>query len=467
MRGIGRLFQPPEAVAGGDHATAETEPEIRAQSRMSEDGDWWWDGERWVATGTPDGLWRWDGACWRPTIELRGVRARDLATTLALLAEDRYARGAAILVERSREWRPQGELGDLVEDARALRRRLLRAERAFTGSAAGPPGLLRRMRAQPEDRQRVEEEQVLLDTQYRGLMVRLGRGAPRPSLKEADDMLEVARLLDRRASRITEALAAADQAELARVHAIDAARRDLAGAEAARRREVEAAERALATAERARDEERRAARARFRAALEPPDGREPLAEVGPLRAHATHLDTPAGRLDVCGAHAWAGSAVALWRQQRDLLEDVLLPDTAEAGEFLRCLTERRRDLFLLVAARSRTLTWRCPAGEEKPLRQFVTAVNRQGGRPGDGAADRLQAADALLAELRRRDTARPQEAARAALDRAEADRRLAGAVAAARARLDRARQEPAELVAARRQAAAETAAVSTPPAPLA
>jgi hypothetical protein len=90
---------------------------------MSEDGSWWWDGERWVATGTPDGLWQWDGGCWRPTIELRGVRARDLATTLALLAEDRYARGAAILVERSREWRPQGELRDLVEDASALRRR--------------------------------------------------------------------------------------------------------------------------------------------------------------------------------------------------------------------------------------------------------------------------------------------------------------------------------------------------------
>jgi len=464
VRGIGRLFQT-DAVAGGDQATAETEPGLREQSRMSQDGRWWWDGERWLATGTPDGLWQWDGERWRPTIELRGVRPRDLATTLALLAEDRYARGAAVLVERAREWRPQGEQRELVQRAAALRRRLLRIEHAFAGSRAGAPGLLRRMRTQPEERERVEEEQILLDTQYRALMVRLGRQAPRPSVKEADDMLEVARLLDRRATRITDALAAADQAELARVHAIDAARRELAAAEVARREAVDAAERAVARAERAREEERRAARARFREVLRPCEG-EPLAEVGPLVVRAAYIDTPAGRLDADGARAWAGSAVSLWRQQRDLLEDVVLPDTPEAGEFLRCLTERRKDLFLLLACRSRTLTWHCPAGEEKPLRRFVTTVNRQGTRATDTTADRLAAADALLAELTRRDTTTVPAAARATLERAQAGESLAGPVAAARERLERARGEPAELVEARRLAAAELAAVSTPPRPL-
>ena len=66
MRSIGRLFQPPEAVAGTDVATAETDPDVRERERMSQDGRWWWDGERWLAACTPDGLWQWDGEAWRP-----------------------------------------------------------------------------------------------------------------------------------------------------------------------------------------------------------------------------------------------------------------------------------------------------------------------------------------------------------------------------------------------------------------
>ena len=100
MRSFGRFFRT-DAVAGGELATAEIDPELREQPRTSVDGAWWWDGRRWVSTSTPDGLWQWDGTRWRPTIELRGVRSRDLATTLAFLAEDRYARSGAILVDRA------------------------------------------------------------------------------------------------------------------------------------------------------------------------------------------------------------------------------------------------------------------------------------------------------------------------------------------------------------------------------
>jgi hypothetical protein len=457
---LGRIFQS-DAVAGGDQATAEPDPGLRERSRMSADGRWWWDGERWLATSTMDGLWQWDGERWRPTIELRGVRARDLATTLALLAEDRYAHGAAVLLDRAREWRPHGELRDLVHRASSLRSRLLRVERAFAG-AAGPPGLLRRVRARPEDRQRIEEEQVLLDAQYRSLMVQIGRKAPRPSVKEADDVLEVARLLDRRAVRITEALAAADESERARALAIEAARRELEAAEAARREAAEAAAREVARAEAAREAERREMRVRLRAALAPPAG-APDAQVGPLCVLAGSVATPAGQLPIDGARAWAESAVALWRQHRDLLVDVLLLETPEADAFLRCLTERRRDLFLLLAARPSALLWHCPAGEEKPLRRFVAALNRRAEPAAAGLEERLRVADELRAELAGEVRSWPARAEAVAAARAEAEARRDEAVEEARRRLDAARREPPELVAARQAVSAELRSVATAP----
>jgi hypothetical protein len=466
VRSLGRIFRT-DVAAGGDQATAEIDPELREQARTSSDGSWWWDGQRWHATSTPDGLWQWDGEQWRPTIELRGVRSRDLATTLAFLAEDRYARAGAVLVDRAREWRPEGEARDLVAQAVAMRRGLLRVEGIIRGGAARSPGRFRRMRAGPEERQRVEEERVLLDTRCRALLVRLGRGASQPTLKEADDLLEVARLLDQRAARITEALAAGDEAERARTNAIEAARSGLLAAEAARRVATEAAAAALAHAREERQHERQAMRRRLRAALAAADG-EPLAAVGPLRAHATSIETPAGHLPADGAAASVGSAVVLWRESRDVLLELLLVERPETEAFMRCLAERRRDLFLLLATRSRTVLWHCPPGEERPVRQFATAVNQLSSRAAEPSGARLRAAEDARAHLLSLAAAAAGQVAEAesALASAEADERASAGVEAARRRLHEARADPPELMAARRRAAAEVQAVSTPPPPL-
>jgi hypothetical protein len=464
VRSLGRFFQT-DAVAGGELATAEIDPEQREQARTSADGAWWWNGRRWVPTSTPDGLWHWDGEQWRPTIDLRGARSRDLATTLAFLAEDRYARAAVILVDRAREWQPEGEVRDLVGQAVAIRRGLRRVEGIVRG-ATGQAGLFRR-RARPVERRRIEEEQALLDTRYRALLVRLARRAPRPSVKDADDLLDVAGALDQRASRITEALARGDEAERARANAIEDARARLHAAEAARATATEAAALALANARAERERERRGTRRRLREALAAAAG-ETLAEVGPLRARPTSIETPAGRLPADGACASVGPAVVLWREAREVVQDLLVMEAPVAGEFLRCLAERRHEQFLLLATRSRTLLWSCPPGDEKPLRQFAATVNQQASRGLEPAAARRAAAEKARVDLTGAAAAAADQVAeaQAALAGVEADQRAIAAVEAATRGLQEARADPQELMSARRRVAAEVLAVSTPPPPL-
>src|SRR5262249_33950332 len=152
-----------------------------------------------------------------------------------------------------------------------------------------------------------------------------------------------------------------------------------------------------------------------------------------------------------GASASVASAVALWRQQRDVLLDLLVVEGDGAASFERCLTERRRDLFLLLDARSTTILWHCPPGEEKPLRRFATGVSGRAGRACAAAGERGEEAERVRRELAGRGTGASEAgaAARAELIRAEADGRLTTALEAARRRLERAKAEPAELVAAR------------------
>src|SRR5262249_37078121 len=173
---------------------------------LSGDGAWWWNGRRWVPATTEDGLWKWDGARWKGTVDLEGKRPEDLATTLALLAEDRYAEAGEILADRSSEWQPDGTLRDLVERTREAGSRLGRVAEGLH-VVDGNRGLRRRLGATIDDRRQLEEERESLNSEFRALMVRLGRSAPQPSIKEADDMLASARLLDERAALMTAGLA--------------------------------------------------------------------------------------------------------------------------------------------------------------------------------------------------------------------------------------------------------------------
>ena len=453
------------AGAAGDAATAETLPGRRERTRVSADGRWWWNGRRWVATTTEDGLWRWDGGRWLPTIDLAGSRPRDLACSLTLLAEDRYARAAAILAERAGEWGPPRELRALADRVRH-RSRMQWPDRMLAGHDGPDVGaLLRRLAARGDEPPRPDGELAFREDERRSLLLRLGRAAPSPTVKEADELLVVARLLEARAVELTSSLAAMDEAELARARAVGAAQRALAEAEDRRQRALAAGRRALNEAEERHAEARREALERLLRVLAPPPG-ELLAAVGPLRAGATSVETPAGRLPVEALRATAASAAALWGRHRDVLLHLLAAGSPEAEELLACVAETPGRVFVLLEGRSRTVLWPCPDGEEEAAAGFALAVRRRARAAARQAAKRA----AALEEAREAATAlrasSPRELARDTFRRLEADPALIGPVAEAREGVRRALQDPPELAAARARLAAALGALSAPPAPL-
>src|SRR5436309_16080089 len=109
----------------------ESQSQQQARRRLSADGIWWWNGRRWVPAVTEDGLWKWDGARWNQTVQLEGKRPEDLAATLALLGEDRYAQPGALLASAMEEWGPEAQVKDLAIQAADLQERLTRLKESL------------------------------------------------------------------------------------------------------------------------------------------------------------------------------------------------------------------------------------------------------------------------------------------------------------------------------------------------
>jgi len=424
-----------------------------ARRLLSNDGAWWYNGRRWVPAASEDGLWKWDGSRWRGTVDLEGKRAEDLATTLALLAEDRYSEAGTILAQRSGEWEPEGGMRDLVERAMESEGRLRRVEEGID-LADGNRGLRRRLTATAEERRHLAEERETLASEHRALMVRLGRIAPQPSLKEADDMLSSARLLDERAAMMTAGLAEVDEAERMRA---DAAAQD------ARLRALEEARRAVEAAKSAHAWAVAEARARMRTVLTPGPG-ELKAGLGPLRLHSNLLETPTGRVPAAGAAAYVDTAQALWAEHREALADLVLLEAPESETFLDALTEGSSALFLLVSGRTGTALWPCPTGQEKAAQRFATVVcdhAREAGKTKSDRDDKSRRAENELDHVTRDRSS--IEAAESDLAQVDADPSLLGAIDDARQRLNRARADTPELIEARRKVHELARRLTSPP----
>ena len=443
------------------------EPQATGAPRhpLSGDGNWWWNGRRWIPAVTEDLLWQWDGAGWRPTIDLESKRPRDLAATLALLAEERHAGAGRILMERSDEWEPEEPLPELMERLAQIGRRLTWIQERLDPRRRDLRGRLRGLVSVPADPQRLEEERLALTTEQRALQVRLGRAAPLPSLKDADDLLVVARTLDARASGLTAALAALDEGERAHAVALGEAQAQLAAAEDGRRRALQEARRAVELAAVRHADRVRGARDRLRSALRPGAG-DVLARFGPVELQARVLAAPGVRLPVAGLRAAVGTAEELWAAHRELVADLALSDAAGTEAVLYALTERSGEPFLFLWGRAGAAVVGCAGGVAEARRFAAQAceLSTEAARVGPGRDAEARRAEE---ELRAVAARRPQVRLEDEVARVEADPELRRGLEEARERVERALADPPELADTRRRLIEAAREVTTPPPPLA
>jgi hypothetical protein len=393
--------------------TSETE----TRTVLSGDGKYWWNGERWLPAVTEDGLWRWDGTAWTPTTDLAGRQPQELAAVLAGLADERFEEAGAILSRRSSEWRTDGEAREVLQQLQTAERRARGVKRLQRAQRWLDPLGRTGASGQAGQADAVEE-----DVWTRQLRIRLGRRAPRPSLREADDILVAARSLDERATSLATAAAELEEAERRRAEAIERAREAVAAADEPRQQAIRQAKREILEAEAAHARACAQARANLRRLHKPGRG-ELRAELNGIRLYANLIQTPEGRLPVAGAGAYLDTAGVLWHEQHDVLSALVLLQVPGVEPFLDELVDRGDALFLLLVSRTGSFLEPCAPEEEEATRAFVGEVRRA-------------AQEAARAELARADQARQAELQIEALT---ADR---SAVAQVQARLARIESDP-------------------------
>jgi hypothetical protein len=432
--------------------TAVSETPTAADTWLSRDAMWWWTGRRWVPARTADGLWRWDGAQWQPTIDLGRQHPRDLAVSLTLLAEDRYARAGEILIRRSSEWRAGPQEQILIVEARA-------AKGPFAGIAGGLTGWLGGARAADGMRS------TRLQGDRRSALIRLGRGAPRPTVKEADDLLNIARFLDHRAGLLSAAIAEADEAEMRRSAAILAAQQSLAEAEETRRNAVELAKQRAAEADAASSSAVAEAKGRLVGTRSSGQG-DLRSELGELRLFDAVLDTPRGRLTAAGARAVLGTAAELWRDEETLLGHLSALESPDAVASVEALAEGGEQHFLLLVGVTSAVLVACPEGDVETARRFASAVNKWAPKAERARVERESRAHEIEAELKALRDEHGSAAAREELSRVEADRSLLEAIEQARLAVEQARIDTPELSTAWTKVSELACQFTTPPEPL-
>ncbi len=454
-----------ESVTGGQVPEGEGEKEPKAL--LSTDGNWWWDGERWAPALSTDGLWRWDGSVWRPVTDLDTSDPAALAEGLDRLVDDRFAEAGHLLALRAHEWRPRDpELAELVARAAPLAARLSALDAQLAGLDIGGGALNLRHLLGGSEREQLEAEARDVEAELGPLASLIGRMAPQPSLKEADEILVLARRLAERVLELTEAvaeerrLAAEHEAEIAeatsRLEDAREARENALGdlEEQLRMRELERA-RALEDLERAIG------------TVRIPLPGAVLARFAGVTVYESRVDTPDGRGPLQGAKAVVGTATELWEAEREVINRLGLLEAAHVPRFHEALsTGGDQESFLLIStAHVRSLV-PVPSGSEEEARSFAEELSkaaREARRHWAAWETQVKAAEAAL-QAAIADTAAIDEA-RAALERAGADPELNRRVEEAEAALQRLSRPAAEQEAARErmEAIAERLLQQPPP----
>ncbi len=455
--------QPP---GDGPSRNREEEP----STQLSADGSWWWDGERWVPALSPDGLWRWDGTRWQPVTDLDTANPTALVEGLDRLVDARFAEGGHLLALRAHEWRARDpELAALVAEAAPLAARLAALDARLAGGGDGGGGVLNlRQLLGGDEREQQESEAQSIEAELRPLAVLIGRMAPQPSLKEADELLVPARRLAEKVVELSEAVA--EERRLT-------AEQEAQAAEAGRRLEAarEERERSLRDLEdqlRARELERAKALEELERGLRrvriPVPG-APLARFEGVVLYENRVDTPDGRGPLEGAEAVVAGAGELWASHRETLNQLGLLEAMHAGRFFDALvTGADLETYLLVLTPYARSLVPVDPGQEEAAREFAAQLKAAARKAGKLLAEReaqVQAAEAAL-HAAMEDTAAVDEA-RAAFEGAAADAERNRPVAEAEAEANRAAGPTPEIEAARARVDAVAERLLEPPPPLA
>ena len=438
----------PEAVLEQAEPAGQEAEEARTQ--LSADGSWWWDGERWVPALSPDGLWRWDGAAWRLASDLDTSDPWALVDGLDRLVDAGFAEGGHILSLRAHEWRARDpELAELVQRAAPLAVRLAALDGQLAGlDGAGGILALRHLLGGGE-REQLEAEARRIEAELRPLAALIGRMAPQPTLKEADEVIGSARRLSQRVVELSTAVAEERRLEAEQEDQVTEARGRLERA----REEREGRLRELE--ERVREREQEHARAvdgltqALRQVRVPPAG-EPQASFAGAVLRENRVDTPDGRGPLEGATAAVATASELWDSERETVDALGLVEAAHAARLHDALVGGSDELFLLVRTSHACSLLPVAAGQEEEAREFAAALGRAARgarrRRADWEAKVAAAEAALQAALADRVAV---DEVRSAFEAAAGDPELNRTVEAAEAELDRAQARRPEQEAAR------------------
>jgi hypothetical protein len=387
-----------------------------------------------------------------------------LAGALIALADERRTEAGAILGARAAEWQPEGELRDLVGRAEEIAARLQQTQEGLT--AAPNRRMLGRRGPVAADSHAFQAERETLRGQQRTLHAQIGRLAPHPTVKEADDALAAARILEERSALLTSVLDQVQEAERVQTEAQAAARSKLAAVEEARLEAIRRAEKGLEDARSARNAALAEARDRFRSTLSSGKG-DLEAGLGRLYLHSRVLRTPSGSLPTAGLVADEGTAATLWRSHRELVGDLVVLELPETASFLTALVTGSDMLFVLFRNRTGAALWECPTGQEVAARRFLIALREQA-RQADAGSDQSEArareAEQTLEALGRDHSS--VEAAEKEVARVKTDQELQGAIEVARRNLEQAKNPIPQLVAATKKVDDEVSRLLTPPDPL-
>ena len=438
-----------QSIPGGQPASEEErQPDIL----LSADGNWWWDGERWAPALSDDGLWRWDGSAWHLVAEVDTTDPGALAEGLDRLVDDRFAEAGHLLALRAHEWRPRDpELAQLVARAAPLAARLAALDSQLAGLDVGGGALNLRHLLGGGERGQLEAAARDVEAELGPLASLIGRMAPQPSLKEADEILVPARRLAERVLELTEAVA---------VERRLAAEREAEVAESRRRREDARTTRENALGE--LEEQVRMREAEHGRALEDLERalrtvRVPLpgavlARFADVTLYESRLDTPDGRGPLLGAKATVGTAAELWQAEREVINRLGLLEGAHIRHFHDALSAGGEESFLLITTSHARSVIPIPAGSEAEARGFALELSqaaKEARRHWAGWEAQVKAAESAL-QAAMADTAGIDEA-RAALERAAADPELSRGVAEAEAEVQRQSKPNSEQEAARQR----------------